>query len=62
MKQKVLWATKIGAPDYDEQLITEVEARIPDASAWAKANGFDRLRVATIDLSVPPQFGANLLS
>lgn len=44
---KVLYATKIGEPEYMEQLITEVEDRIPAASAWAQQNGFDRLRIAT---------------
>lgn len=53
---KVLWATKKGAPDSDEQIITEREERIKEASAWATANGYDRLRVATIDLSAPPEW------
>jgi hypothetical protein len=46
---KILFAVKVGEPDYAEQLITEVESRIPAASAWAKLNGFDRLRVAVIE-------------
>lgn len=52
---KILWGTKIGRPDHEEQLITEVE-RIPAAMEWAKKNGFDRLRVAAIDMSVKPDF------
>jgi len=50
---KILFATKKGEPDYAEQLVTEVESRIPAASEWAKANGFDRLRVAEITDGAP---------
>jgi hypothetical protein len=50
---RCLWATKKGEPDYAEQLITEVAERIPAASEWAKANGFDRLRVSEFDGSAP---------
>lgn len=53
---KILFATKIGEPDYMEQLITEDEAKIEPAKAWATKNGFDRLRVAEIDLSQVPNF------
>lgn len=50
---RVLWATKIGDPDYMEQLITEDPAKIEAATAWAKANGFDRLRTSVDDGSAP---------
>lgn len=53
---KVLFAVKIGDEDWQEQLITEREEQIENASTWAKANGFDRLRVADIDLSKKPDF------
>jgi len=52
---KILFAVKVGEPDYAEQLITEVESRIPGASDWARKNGFDRLRVAEI-ADGPPDF------
>jgi hypothetical protein len=52
---KILFAVRVGEPDYAEHLITEVAARIPAASKWALANGFDRLRVAEID-DGPPDF------
>jgi hypothetical protein len=55
-KIKILFAVKIGAEDWEEQLITEVEDKIPAASTWAIANGFDRLRVAEIDLTEKPDF------
>lgn len=52
---KILWGTRKGAEDWQEELITDCEERIPAASAWAKANGFDRLRISTDDGS-PPDF------
>jgi GNAT superfamily N-acetyltransferase len=51
--EAVLWATKIGEPDYNEQLITEDSSQIEDAKKWALANGFDRIRVSRIDNSKP---------
>lgn len=56
---KILFAVKTGDEDWQEQLITEQEDKIEAAKQWAKANGFDRLRVADVDLSKPPDF-ANL--
>lgn len=51
---KGLYATKIGAPDYEEAFITEGhDDKIKKACAWARANGFDRLRVITLDGSIP---------
>lgn len=54
--RQILFAVKIGAEDWQEELITEVTARIPAAKKWALANGFDRLRVASIDDRVKPDF------
>lgn len=53
MHSKVLFAVRAGSEDWEEQLITEVESRIEAASKWALSNGFDRLRIATIDDRVP---------
>lgn len=53
---KVLWGTKVGDPDYNEQLITENENQIEAAKKWAEQNGFDRLRIQNLDLSTPPDF------
>jgi hypothetical protein len=50
---EILWATKIGEPDYNEQLITENPEHIENAKKWALANGFDRIRVSSIDNSKP---------
>ena len=57
---RILFAVKIGDADWQEQLITEQPERIAEASTWAEANGFDRLRVADIDLSTPPDFTKTL--
>lgn len=56
MKATVLYGCKIGQPDYMEEVITEHEDRIEAARKWAENNGYDRLRVATIDLGTPPDF------
>lgn len=56
---KILLAVKIGDPDYMEQLITEQEDQIPNASKWAIENGFDRLRIAHID-DTPPDFAKTI--
>lgn len=52
---KVLFAVRIGNEDWQEELITEDASKIEAATAWAKAHGFDRFRVAEIDDS-PPDF------
>ena len=57
---KILWATKIGAPDHYEQLITEQSDMIEPASQWAIDNGFDRLRIADVDLTKVPDFTKTL--
>lgn len=59
-KEWVLWATKKGAEDWQEDLITSTvdRARLESAIAWAKANGFDRLRVSTFAGEKPDFIGA----
>lgn len=54
---KILWATKKGRPEYEEQLITEDEKKIKDASKWAEANGFDRLRISNYNGEKPDFIG-----
>lgn len=53
---KVLFAVKVGEPDYMEQLITEDESLFSPAKDWCTKNGFDRLREANIDLKTPINF------
>jgi hypothetical protein len=57
---KILFGHKAGEPEWTEELITEVEERIPAATKWAESQGYV-VRVAEVDLSVPPQFGRNVL-
>lgn len=58
----VLWANKAGSEDWETDLITtapdtaEGKAKIEKATAWAKQNGFDRIRVSKNDASVAPDF------
>jgi hypothetical protein len=52
---KVAFCTKIGEPEWTEELLTEVEDRIPAATKWAEERGYN-VRVAEIDLSVAPDF------
>jgi len=54
--KRILWGTRKGAPDWDEELITEQSDRIPEAMNWAKENGFDRFRIAIIDMDTPIDF------
>lgn len=60
MTTQVLFAVRTGNEDWQEELITEVPDKIAAASTWALANGFDRLRVATINLNKRPDFATTL--
>ena len=55
-KETVLFAVKKGEPDWAEQVITNRLHKIKEAKEWAVENGFDRLRVAEIDMETPPDF------
>ena len=52
---QILWACKVGSPDWDEQVITTQSNKFEEAKKWATANGFDRFRIANTDES-PPDF------
>lgn len=60
MTVKILWGTRVGDPNWMEEVLTENEERFEDAKKWALANGFDRFRVAELDLSTPPDFTKTL--
>ena len=65
-REYTLWAVKIGNANWQEDLITtmtpeNIAEKMPKAAAWARANGFDRLRLAAMDLDRMPVFGANLI-
>lgn len=57
MKEHILYGVRVGDEDWQEQIISTNPAAFTKASEWATANGFDRLRVAVIDLTVAPDFG-----
>ena len=54
--ERILYGTRKGAPAWQEEIITNQEKRFDEAKAWAKRNGFDRFRVARIDLRETPDF------
>ena len=57
----ILWATKIGEPNSNEQLITEDHNQIENARKWALENGFDRIRVSKVDMSTKPNFNIGIV-
>jgi len=56
VRERILYGTRKGAPAWQEEIITNQEKRFDEAKAWAKRNGFDRFRVAIIDLRETPDF------
>ena len=54
--ESILYGTKINLPDYMEEVISTKPENFNRAVIWAKENGFNRLRVANIDLSIAPDF------
>lgn len=58
--ETVLWATKKGMPDWEEQMITNNPDVIEDAKKWALANGFDRIRVSKIEMFEKPDFSKGI--
>ena len=53
---KVLFGVRKGNESWQEEVISEHEDRFDAAKKWATENGFDRLRIADIDLTTPPDF------
>lgn len=58
MKNKVLWAVKKGDEFWQEQIITDTTSpeHLKKAKAWALKNGFERLRVSTMQYGDRPDF------
>lgn len=56
---RIAWCRKPDEPASKEQLLTECEDRIPAAVKWAEAQGYV-VRIAEIDLTVPPDFRATI--
>lgn len=63
MKETILWGCKVDEPDYMEEVLYSRRGYVNKKSLmeageeWAKQNGYDRLRIAVIDPSTPPNFG-----
>lgn len=54
--ERILWAVKVGDPDWKEVLITNDESQFDAAKTYFSKIGYDRFRVAEIDLSIRPDF------
>ena len=52
----VLFGVKIGDEDWQEVVISTNRKHFDKAKVWATANGYNRFRIAIIDLSKPPDF------
>ena len=63
MKETLLYACKIDEPQYMEEIIYHFTQFTPNekelmqkGKAWAKENGYNRLRIHVIDLTQKPNF------
>lgn len=62
MIETLLYGCKIDQPDYMEEILyqckgyTNKEDLMNKGKEWAKDNGYNRLRIAEIDLSQKPNF------
>lgn len=60
--ETLLYGCKIGEPNYMEEILyeckgyTNQEELLKKGQEWAKNNGYDRLRISVIDLSIEPNF------
>lgn len=60
--ETLLYGCKIGEPSYMEEILYECkgytnrEELLAKGQAWAKNNGYDRLRISVIDLGIAPNF------
>lgn len=60
--ETLLYGCKIDAPNYMEEILYECKGYVnkdevmKKGQEWAAKNGYDRLRIAVIDLTTPPDF------
>lgn len=60
--ETVLWGVKKGEPDYAEEVLyqckgyTNLQDLATKGEQWAEENGYDRLRIAVLDLKEKPNF------
>ncbi len=61
-KETLLYGCKIGEPNYMEEILyqckgyTNKDELMNKGKQWAENNGYDRLRISVINLSIPPNF------
>lgn len=64
MKEQVIRAVKKGHEDWQEEVIYSgppLSKEMHEKCAkWIDDNGFDRMRVSVLDLTVPPDFAATV--
>lgn len=62
MTETLLYGCKIGDPKYMEEILyqckgyTNETELMKKGEEWAARNGYDRLRIAKINLATPPDF------
>jgi len=56
MKETILYGLKKDEPTWKEEIISEIPKNFPKVIELAIAAGYDRFRVAEIDLSIKPDF------
>jgi len=60
--ETLLYGCKIDQPDHMEEILyqckgyTNKEELMAKGQEWAEKNGYNRLRIHTVDLSTPPNF------
>lgn len=68
MKETLLYGCKIDDPNYMEEILYECkgyvnhEELMKKGNEFAAKNGYDRLRIAVIDLGTPPDFTKTIRS
>jgi len=66
MKETLLYGCKIGEPNYMEEILYQCKGYVNKdevmlkGKEWAAKNGYDRLRISIVDLSIPPNFIASI--
>lgn len=62
MNETLLYGCKIGEPSYMEDILFQCKGYVnkdelmTKGKEWAEKNGYDRLRISVIDLSIKPDF------
>jgi hypothetical protein len=62
MIETLLYGCKIDQPDYMEEILYQCKGYVNKdeimnkGKIWADKNGYNRLRISVINLSIPPNF------